>query len=206
MNWSRIHFSRNSTIHPVVVGDLGSSRGRLLWYRFHSFTLALVPGFNEISMYFRVNKGGGTFFFGHLSHWTLRICLEAYCLEGSASIASASLQFSLWGQSFETRPRTFLTPVHIYQEFLMQVFWLVNHYQLVQPIKLTNWDVRFVTLDSISTVYFPLITAKALRCPHWSHVTCSMGKDASSNIVMNHEPCYSLIYVYIYIIWLYMCI
>ena len=27
-------------------------------------------------------------------------------------------------------------------------------------------QLRFVTLDSISTVYFPLITAKALRCLH----------------------------------------
>lgn len=82
----------------------------------------------------------------------------------------------------------------MYQDFLIQVFWPVDHYQLVQQITLTNWDVRFVTLDSISTVYFPLITAKALRCLHPSHLECCVGKDASSNTVMNDEHvCSSLI-------------
>lgn len=74
-------------------------------------------------------------------------------------------------------------------------------------------QLRFVTLDSISTVYFPLITAKALRCLDPSHLACCVGKEASSNIVMNEEHvCSSLIcvimyalstYIYIYTyIWL----
>lgn len=60
-------------------------------------------------------------------------------------------------------------------------------------------QLRFVTLDSISTVYFPLITAKALRCLHPSHLACCVGKEASSNIVMNEEHvCSSLICVIMY--------